>query len=104
MLTAPHIAAKTENRNHLAKLRRQARKRGFRVLKDWQGTFSLVDTKIEPQRALLGLAHVPLEEIATAVLAPLPERSPRRRRIVPNPVVQPDFIGPVIVEIDGRAA
>lgn|SRR5262249_4353355 len=66
--------------NHLARIRRQARKRGFRILRDWQGTFSLVDTKIEPPRALAELTHVPLPTIETAISTPLPPpRLPRKR-------------------------
>jgi hypothetical protein len=49
-------------RTRLARIRRLARGRGFRILRDWQGTFSLVDTKIEPPRALTELFHVPPTE------------------------------------------
>jgi hypothetical protein len=68
------------DRNHLARVRRQARKRGFRVLKDWSGSWSLVDARIQPPRALVGLVHVTLAKIETAVLTPLPEVPPRRRK------------------------
>jgi hypothetical protein len=67
-------------RNQLARIRRLAKKRGFRVLKDWTGTFSLVDAKIEPQRALIGLVHVPLSKIEDAVSTPLPPPRPPQKR------------------------
>jgi hypothetical protein len=74
----------SNNHNLLMRLRRLARKRGFRILRDWQGTFSLVDTRIEPPRALSGLTHVPLAVIGEAVLAPLPPPK-LRRAIKPAP-------------------
>jgi hypothetical protein len=71
--------------NHLARLRREARQRGFRVLKDWTGTYSLVDARIEPQRALCGLLHTSLHRIELALAAPLPAPKPRRRRTITVP-------------------
>src|SRR5262249_55809739 len=69
------------DRNHLARIRRLAKKRGFRVLKDWSGSWSLVDARIQPPRALVGLVHVTLTKIEIAVLTPLPEIPPRRRNV-----------------------
>ena len=65
MVTPPNDR-KDEQRKFLTKLRYEAKKRGLRVLKDWSGTWSLVDTKVEPQRALQGLLHVDLLQIAIA--------------------------------------
>jgi isopenicillin N synthase-like dioxygenase len=79
--THPH-SDKSEHRTHLARLRREARQRGFRVLKDWSGRWSLVDARIEPQRALFGLLHVPLLKIECALATPLPAPKPRRRRTI----------------------
>src|SRR5262245_1030587 len=69
-----------KNYNYLARLRRYARARGFRILKDWTGTFSLVDARIAPQRALDGLVHVPLATIGVALTTPLPAPKPKRPR------------------------
>jgi hypothetical protein len=77
------IANHPPNRNirpSLARIRRQAKRRGFRVLRDWAGGYSLVDAKIEPQRALLGLDHAPLWTIEQTLFTPLPEPPPRRKR------------------------
>jgi hypothetical protein len=74
---------KSNDRDHLARIRYQARKRGFRLFKDWSGTWSLVDARIEPPRALVGLFHVPLKKIEAALRAPLPVKPPRRRKAVP---------------------
>lgn len=79
-LTPASPTCKNNDRNHLARIRRFAKKRGFRVLKDWSGTWSLVDARIQPPRALVGLVHVTLARIETAVLTPLPEVPPRRRK------------------------
>jgi hypothetical protein len=68
----------------LAKLRRQAKKRGLRVLGDRCGNYTVVSAGIEPQRPLLGLDHVPLWTIEQAIFAPLPEPPPRRQRM-PRP-------------------
>ena len=66
-------------RNHLARIRRQAKKRGFRILK--AGTYSMVDdARISPPRALAGLEHRPLAEIESAVATPLPPPRPPRQR------------------------
>ena len=67
-------------RNHLARIRRQAKKRGHRVLKDWTGEYSLVDANVEPPRALAGLEHASLEAIEVAVTTPLPPPRPPRKR------------------------
>jgi hypothetical protein len=71
--------------NRLAKLRRQAKKRGLRVLRDRCGGFTVVSACTEPQRPLLGLDHVPLWTVEQALAAPLPEPPPRRKRM-PRPV------------------
>jgi hypothetical protein len=68
-------------KNRLAKIRRHARRRGFRVLRDGTGAFSVVDIRIEPPRVLLGLDHVPLWAIEQTIFVPLPEPPPRRRRM-----------------------
>jgi hypothetical protein len=67
-------------RNRLARVRRQAKKRGLRVLKDWTGAYNLVDTHVEPPRALAGLQHASLDDIETAVTIPLPPPRPPRQR------------------------
>jgi hypothetical protein len=71
---------KKYERNHLARLRRQAKKRGLRVLKDFTGSYNLVDTHVEPPRALAGLEHACLSDIETAVTTPLPPPRPPRKR------------------------
>ena len=40
------------SRSSLAKTRRRAKARGFRVLNDGCGCYSVIDTKIEPPRPL----------------------------------------------------
>jgi hypothetical protein len=82
----PPLLSDNGERNHLARIRRQAKKRGFRVLKDWTGTFSLVDAKIEPPRALIGLVHVPLPKIETAVTTALPPPKVRKSNGAPRPI------------------
>jgi len=76
----------------LVKIRYRARKRGFRVLQDGCGCFSLIDIKVEPPRPLVGLDHVPLWVIEQIILTPLPEAPPRRPRMArlaePTPTVQ----------------
>ena len=57
--------------------------RAFRDLKDWSGNWSLIDAKISPPRALIGLFNVALVKIETALLAPLPTPKPRKRRAKP---------------------
>jgi hypothetical protein len=69
------------SRDRLAKLRYQAKKRGLRVLRDRCGNFTVVSTRTEPQRPLLGLDHVPLWTVEQAISAPLPEPPPRRPRM-----------------------
>jgi hypothetical protein len=64
MLTKPDLTTSQDpDKNYLVRLRRGAKKRGFRVLKDWTGRWSLVDAKIEPQQALFDLFHVSLSRI-----------------------------------------
>ena len=76
---APASPTRNDDRNALARLRRLARERGLRILKDWTGTWSLVDAKIEPQRALVGLVHVSLAKIEAELGRPLP--APRQRSL-----------------------
>jgi hypothetical protein len=64
----------------LSKIRYQAKKRGFRVLRDGCGCFSLINTKVEPPRPLIGVDHVPLWVIEQVIFTPLPEPRPRRKR------------------------
>ena len=66
---------KTEQRN-LARVRRQAKKRGFRVCRAFPG-WVLVDTKLEPPCALVGFEHADLMEIAEDIFTPLPPPRPR---------------------------
>jgi hypothetical protein len=68
------------DRNRLARIRRQARKRGLRVLKDWTGGWNLVDAHVEPPRALVGLEHTSLEVIETVIATPLPPARPRSQK------------------------
>jgi hypothetical protein len=68
-------------KNRLAKLRRQAKRRGFRVVRDGCGNFAVISTKIEPPRPLLGLDHVPLWAVEQAIATPLPEPPPPRKRM-----------------------
>lgn len=64
-------------------LRRAAKRRGFRIVKDWTGTWSLVDIKIAPPRALFGLLDVSLAEIEVALSTPLPLSKIRTRNSKP---------------------
>jgi hypothetical protein len=79
-------------KNRLAKIRRQAKKRGLRVLCDRCGNFTVVSTSTEPPRPLHGLDHVPLWVIEQVITTPLPEPPPRRPRMTrltePTPTVQ----------------
>jgi hypothetical protein len=65
-------------KSRLAKLRRQAKKRGLRVLRDGCGNFTVISTQIEPPRPLRGLDHVPLWAVEQAISVPLPEPPPKR--------------------------
>jgi hypothetical protein len=80
------------DRNELARIRRQARKRGFRVVQDRCGGYSLIDVKVEPARPLLGCDHQQLWVIGQVLAVPLPEPPPRRRRMArlaePTPIVE----------------
>jgi hypothetical protein len=67
--------------NQLAKIRRQAKRRGLRVLRDHCGNFSVIGTHTEPPRPLVGLDHVPLWTIEQVLFTPLPEPPPPRRRM-----------------------
>jgi hypothetical protein len=83
-ITSPTTPCKNSQSRLLARLRRMAKARGFRIRKDWSGVWSLVDARIEPPRALVGLFHVSLPKIEAALLTPLPP--PRVRK--PKPVVE----------------
>jgi len=76
----------------LAKIRYHAKKRGFRVLQDGTGNFTVISIQTEPPRPLLGLDHVPLWVIEQVILTPLPEPPPRRKRVArpsePTPIVE----------------
>jgi hypothetical protein len=82
----PHIASSSSprhqnvDRNRLARIRRWAKRRGHRVLKDWTGQYSLVDANVEPPRALAGLEHASLSDIEVAVTTPPPPPRPSRKR------------------------
>jgi hypothetical protein len=82
MASSPPSDNPNLERNRLARVRRRAKKRGFRVLKDWTGCrFHLIDTYVFPPRALVELNHVSLDIIEAALAVPLPPpRPPRRRR------------------------
>jgi len=79
-------------KNRLAKIRRQAKKRGLRVLCDRCGNFTVVSTSTEPPRPLHGLDHVPLWVIEQVILTPLPEPPPPKKRVAcpsePTPTVE----------------
>jgi hypothetical protein len=89
--------------NSLSKLRYQARKRGFRVLRDGCGCFSVISTQIEPPRPLVGLDHVPLWVVEQVIATPLPEPPPRRQRTVRpvTPIVE--AVAPVVAEAPAHA-
>jgi hypothetical protein len=91
-----HISPLPEKtKTYLNRLRRYARVRGFRILVDWQGTYSLVDTRIAPPRALDGLTHVPLVTIGIALTTPLPPPRPKRTRSAGAPVAGPMATAPM---------
>jgi hypothetical protein len=76
-----YLATQPEKyQGYLNRLRRYARARGFRILKDWTGAYSLVDARIAPQRALDGLIHIPLTTIGIALTTPPPAPKPKRVR------------------------
>jgi len=91
------------SRSSLAKTRRRAKARGFRVLKDGCGCYSVIDTKIEPPRPLVGLDHVPLSTIERIIATPLPKPPPRRQRMA-RPV-EPTTVStmPVVAEAPADA-
>jgi hypothetical protein len=75
----------------LSKIRYRAKKRGLRILRDGCGCFSVICTRTEPPRPLVGLDHVPLWVIEQIILTPLPESPPRRKRVArpaPAPAVE----------------
>jgi len=69
------------SRSSLAKTRRRAKARGFRVLKDGCGCYSVIDVRVEPPRPLVGLDHVALWVVEQVLATPLPEPRPRRKRM-----------------------
>jgi hypothetical protein len=80
----PSTSTPYNPKRHVARLRRVARRRGFRILKDWTSTWSLVDTRVEPPRALIGLWQVDLVEIDAALSTPPPP--PKLRRCKAKPI------------------
>ena len=89
--------------NSLSKLRYQARKRGFRVLRDGCGCFSVISTQIEPPRPLVGLDHVPLWVVEQVIATPLPEPPPRRKRVARPLEPTPSIERPVVAEAPAHA-
>ena len=94
------------SRSSLAKTRRRDKARGCRVLNDGCGCYSVIDTKIEPPRPLVGLDHVPLWVIEQVITTPLPEPPPRRPRRMarlaePTPTVEE--VAPVVAEAPAHA-
>jgi hypothetical protein len=61
----------------LRRLRRHAKKRGFRVTRVF-GDFSVITVQTEPPRAICGLRGVDLETIETALRLPPGESASRR--------------------------
>jgi len=78
--SSPPCHQNVVERTRLARVRRVAKKRGLRILKDWTGRYNLVDTHVEPPRALVGLEHASLSDIEAAVFTPLPPPRPPRKR------------------------
>jgi hypothetical protein len=76
----PSATPDNDDKRQLARLRRAAKPRGFRILKDWSGRWSLIDSRVAPPRALHGLLDVSLAEIETALSAPLPPPKIRTRK------------------------
>jgi hypothetical protein len=76
----------------LSKIRYRAKRRGLKVHADGTGNFTVICTRTEPPRPLVGLDHVPLWMIEQVLLTPLPEPPPRRKRMArptePTPTVQ----------------
>ena len=95
-------------RKTLAKIRRLAKKRGrgFRVLRDGTGNFSVISTQTEPPRPLLGLDHVPLWVIEQVVATPLPEPRPRRKPMAAAPTAKADQFLTLVeaLKAQGRAS
>jgi hypothetical protein len=67
-----------DNKRKLARLRRAAKERGFRILKDWTGAYSLVDAT--PPQTLIGLFQVSPEQIGAALSKPLAPPKTRARK------------------------
>ena len=90
----------------LAKIRYRAKKRGFRILRDGTGNFSVISTQTEPPRPLLGLDHVPLWVIEQIILTPLPEPRPRRKRMATEPTAKADQFLTLVeaLKAQGRAS
>ena len=68
------------NKRKLARLRWAAKERGFRILKDWIDAYSLVDARIAPPQALIGLFQVSPEQIGAALSKPFPPPKTRARK------------------------
>ena len=65
----------------LSRLRYQAKKRGLKIRADGTGNFTVICTRTEPPRPLVGADHIPLWVAEQIVLTPLPEPPPRRKRM-----------------------
>jgi hypothetical protein len=93
------------SRSSLSKIRYQARKRGLKIRADGTGNFSVISIQTEPPRPLVGADHVPLWCVEQIVLAPLPERPPRRKRMArpvePTPIVEE--VAPVEAPVPAQA-
>ena len=64
----------------LSRLRYQAKKRGLKIRADGTGNFTVICTRTEPPRPLVGADHIPLWCVEQIILTPLPEVPPHRRR------------------------
>jgi hypothetical protein len=88
-----------DDKHYLARLRRIAKRRGLRILKDFSE--SLVAPKVEPPRALTDLWQVSLNAIDATLARPLPAPKPRVRKpkaiksVDPAQDVVPVEYGPV---------
>jgi hypothetical protein len=87
-VSAPSTPFKNNDARELARQRRIAKKRGFRIVRGYPG-WSLIDTKIEPSRPVLGFLHVSLAKIGSALRTPLPPPRMRKPPISPAALLRP---------------